>query len=479
MSISKQLASNVLWKYLEQFSVLGIQILCTFIMARFLSPSDYGIVNILVIFTAIANVIIDSGFAQAIVREKEITATDYSTVLYFNIAVSIVLYFILFILSGFIANLFNQPILADLSKITFLILPLNALCIVQNTMLVKNIKFKKLCLITLSSSLLASVIAVYIAYWLRNIWALVMQNLLTYLFRTMLLWFTTNYKPIAKFSFTSLKKFLKFSKNLLVSSLIGTIFNNIYSFIIGSAYSATSLGYYSQADRIKNACSHTTTQVIQAVTYPVLSKLNNEVGDIKEEYKKVILIALIFVGFIMVLFMGCACDLFELLMGSTTWRVTGTFFILLGVNGILYPLHCINQNILMVKGDSKTILFLEVVRRFIMITIIVVSLQFDIIYFVTSLSLYSFILLFLNLYYCGRPINYSVKEQLIDTIPIFVRLAVIGGLTYTITLLMSNFSLLVRVIISLCTGCIVGILVFWKNKHFKTALQLLKSVVKK
>lgn len=479
MSVSKQLANNVLWKYLEQFSVLGIQILCTFIMARFLSPSDYGIINILVIFTGIANVIIDSGFGQAIVREKEVTATDYSTVLYFNIVISIVLYFVLYLSSEGIADFFNQPILAELSKITFLILPLNALCIVQNTMLIKNIRFKKLCFITLSASLLASAIAIYIAYRYRNIWALVLQNLLTYFFRTLFLWFTTSFKPVAKFSLTSLKRYFRFSKNLLLSSLIGTLFNNIYAFIIGRAYSATSLGYFSQADRIKNACSHTTTQVIQAVTYPVLTKLNNEVGDIKEGYKKIISIALIFVGFIMVLFMGCACDLFELLMGSETWRVTGMFFVLLGVNGILYPLHSINQNILMVKGKSKTILFLEVTRRVIMISIIAVSVNFDIKYFVASLSLYSFLLLFLNLYYCGRPINYSIKEQLIDTLPIFVRLIIIGLATYTTTLLMADFDILVRVVASLGAGTVVGGIVFWRYKLFRTALQLLVSVVKK
>ena len=479
MSVSKQLANNVLWKYLEQFSVLGIQILCTFIMARFLSPSDYGIINILVIFTAIANVIVDSGFGQAIVREKEVTATDYSTVLYFNLAIAVILYFVLYFLSGTIARFFNQPFFEELSKITFLILPLNALCIVQNTMLIKNIKFKKLCFITLSASLLASGIAVYIAYRYRNIWALVLQNLLTYLFRTLFLWLTTSFRPVARFSVASLKRFFKFSKNLLVSSLIGTLFNNIYSFIIGHSYSAANLGYYSQADRIKNACSHTTTQVIQAVTYPVLTKMNNEVGNIKEGYKKIISIALMFVGFIMVLFMGCACDLFELLMGSETWRVTGMFFILLGVNGILFPLHCINQNILMVKGESKTILFLEVTRRVIMITIIAISVHFDIKYFVASLSLYSVLLLFLNLYYCGRPINYSVKEQLADTLPIFARLAIIGITTYATTLLMADFSLLMRVLTSLCTGSVIGIIVFWRYKHFRTALQLMRSMVKK
>lgn len=479
MSIGKQLASNVLWKNLEQFSVLGIQILCTFIMAHFLSPSDYGIINILIIFTGFANIIIDSGFGQAIIREKEVTPTDYSTVLYFNLAISIILYFILYFSSGFIADFFKQPVIEELSKITFLILPLNALCIVQSTMLVREIRFKKLCIITLAASLLASAIAIYIAYRYRNIWALVIQNLLTYFFRCLFLWVSTTFKPVIKFSTISLKRYFKFSKNLLVSSFIGCVFNNIYSVIIGRSFSAVDLGFYSQADRIKNACSHTTTQVIQSVTYPILTKIDKGTGELKEGYKKIIATSLIFVGFIMVLFMGCACDLFELLMGDEKWRVTGTFFMLLGINGILYPLHSINQNILMVKGKSKTILFLEITRRIIMITIIAISMQFDIKYFVFSLSVYSFLLLFLNLYYCGKPINYSVTEQLKDTLPIYTRLAIIFIVTYFIGEMLSAMNISIRVLVSLLVGGITGLIIFWNYRYFKASLALLKSIIKK
>jgi len=479
MSISKQLANNVLWKNLEQFSVLGIQLLCTFIMAHFLSPSDYGIINILIIFTGFANIIIDSGFGQAIIREKNVTLTDLSTVLFFNFTVSVILYIIFYFLSGLIADFFNQPIIEDLSKVTFLILPLNALCIVQNTMLVKEIRFKKLCIITLIASLIASAIAIYIAYKYRSIWALVIQNVLTYLLRCLFFWITTSFKPVPEFSVMSLRRYFKFSKNLLMSSFIGSVFNNIHSFVIGSSYSVTDLGYYSQADRVKNACSVTTTQVIQSVTYPILTKLDNEVGDIKDGYKKIISITLIFVGFLMVLFMGCACDLFELLMGSGQWRLTGKFFILLGISGVLYPLHCINQNILMVKGMSKTILYLEIARRVIMITLIAISIHFEISYFVFSLSVYSFLLLFLNLHFCGKPINYSVTEQLKDTLPIFIRLAIIFFITYFVRESLSVSHIIIRVISSLLAGSISGILLFWNYKYFKMALELLGSIIKK
>ena len=234
------------------------------------------------------------------------------------------------------------------------------------------------------------------------------------------LWLTTDFVPVLKFSFSSLKKYFSFSKNIMLSAIIGTIFNNIYSLVIGKAYSVTELGYYSQADRIKNLGSQTTTQVIQSVTYPFLSKINNETGDIKEGYKKIIAVTLIFVGTVMAFLMGCSPQLFELLLGSSEWRIAGIYFLLIGINGILFPLHCINQNILMVKGDSKTILRLEIVRRAIMVLILLVTVNFDMVIFVSGLTFYSISLLFLNLYYCGKPIDYSLKDYDISYVQEYV-----------------------------------------------------------
>lgn len=476
MGVSKQIASSALWKYLEQFSVMGIQFLGTFIMARFLSPSDYGIIGIMSVFTILSNTIINSGFGQAIIREKDVTRIDYSTILYFNIVISVVLYAILYLSSGFIAEFYNQPIINDISKITFLVLPLNALSIVQNTRLQKEIKFKKLCVISLISSLLSCVIAIYLAYTYRNVWALVIQNVLAYLFRAILLWLTTDFIPVLHFSIASLKHYFHFSKNILLSGLLGTIFNNIYTLLIGKVYTTSDLGFYTQAERFKNLGAHTTTEVIQTITYPILAKLNNENEDIKEAYKKIISITLMFVGIIMSLLMGCAQDLFEFLMGNEIWRLSGTYLLLMGVNGILYPLHCINQNILMVKGDSKTILMLELMRRAIMIAILLITINFNIMVFVFGLSLYSIILLFVNLYFCGKPINYTIRQQLKDVSPIFMRLFIIFIATISISAFNLFESPSIRLLVSIFIGITTSILCFWKYKYFQVVIKLLKAM---
>lgn len=477
MGIGKQIANNVMWKYLELLSVSGVQLVSTFVLARFLTPEDYGILGMVLVFTMLANVIVDSGFGQALIREKEVTREDYSTIFYFNVLVSLLLYILLYFASGSIARFYNEPLLNDVCKVTFLVLPLNALSLVQMTKMQRDIKFKKLCFVSLAAIVLSSLVAIYLAYVYRNVWALVVQNILIYFFRMLFLWVTTDFIPVLKFSFTSLKNYFAFSKNLMLSAIIGTIFNNIYSLVIGKAYSAAELGFYSQADRIKNLGSHTTTQVIQSVTYPFLSRINNETGDIKEGYKKIIAITLIFVGTVMALLMGCSPNLFELLLGSPVWRVAGTYFLLMGINGILYPLHCINQNILMVKGDSRTILRLEITRRVIMVIILAVTVNFDIAVFVSGLTFYSVVLLFLNLYYCGRPINYTVMEQLKDTMPIFIRLFIVVVVSMAAGYVANALPLILKVLVSLVVGAVTTILLFRTHPDFRQMITLLRSMI--
>ena len=479
MGVGKQIANNVIWKYLELVSVTGIQLITTFVMARFLTRVDYGIMGLVTVFTAIANVFVDSGFGQALIREKSVTREDYSTIFYFNLLISLVLYVVLYFSSGTIATLFNQPILENVCKVTFWILPLNALSLVQITKMQRELKFKKLCLVSITALFLSSLIAIYIVYLYRNIWALVFFNISIYFFKTLLLWLTTNFVPIIRFSISSLKKYTFFSKNLLASAFVATVFNNIYSVVIGRSYSTAELGLYSQAERLKNLTSQTATQVIQSVTYPFLSKMNNENEDIKEAYKKIIAVALIFVGFIMTILMGCSLDLFELLMGSSEWRSAGFYFMLMGVNGILYPLHSINQNIIMVKGDSKTVFRLEVFRRFVMILIVLITINYDIVVFVFGITIYSIMLLFINLYYCGRPIQYGVYEQLKDTFPIFLRLFIMITVSLGTTFLIKSFSLPLRLSVTLSVGVITGILLFRNQKDFRNILKLILLLANK
>ena len=471
----QQMAKNTMWNALEHFSLIGIQLLCTFALARFLTPSDFGIVGTLVIFTAIAQTIVKSGFGIAIIREKNVTDLDLSSVFYLNIGISFILYVILFFGSPLIARFYHEPILNDICKVTFLVVPVFAFQLVQTALCHRNLQFKKLAVISFISSVSSSVIAVIIAYHIRNVWALVFQNLLTYVFRGLLLWFTTKWYPIFKFSWTSINKFFGFSKNLLLTGLVQKVFENINALLIGHYYTTSDLGFYSQANRINNVASHQMTDVVKSVSYPILAKVNNNDCNVKEGYRKVIMVTIIFVGCLVALLAGISRDLMELLMGSAEWRVAGNYLLILGVTGALYPLHAINQNILNVKGQSKTLLKLEVTRRLVLVAILAITVHFNVIIFACGYAFYSFILVFLNLYVCGKPINYSLSEQLKDIIPIYSRQIAMVSIAIICNMIFTDSHIVFRMTISLLSSIIGGIALFWNYPQVKEIVVLYKK----
>ncbi len=473
--LKNDMIKNTIWSSIEKFSTLGIQIISTFILARFLSPYDFGILGLLTVFSSFSNCLIDSGFSQALIRDKYVTKSDYSSVLYFNIIIALILYIILFSSSNLIANFFNIQELDDISKCAFLALPLNAMSLVQNTILTKELRFKKLCIISLSSSIITSIITIILALHYRNVWVLVFQLVFSTFLRNILLWVFGDFWPNFIFSFNVIKKYFAFSKNLLLSGIIGNVFGNIYSIIIGKNYSIYDLGFYSQAEKIKNVISHNTTNVIQGVSYPVFVKLNNSGDNIIDAYKKIISVSLVFVGGLMTLVMVVSSDLFELFMGSH-WRTAGIYFLLLGINGILYPLHSINQNILLVSGDSKTILFLEIFRRCIMILILLITSIFNVYVFAAGLSLYSFVLLFINMHYCGKPIKYDLKNQLIDTFPILGKLFITICIGIFMNYILSDIYYILRIII--CELLSLSLLIYF-FKRDSNVIQVVDILYKK
>lgn len=459
----KDMINNSMWNAIERFGLIGIQLICTFILGRFLNPEDFGIVALLVVFTFIGNTITESGFSQALIREKDVKDITYNTVFYTNVFISIILYVILFFSSDFIADYYHQPILKDISKITFLVIPLNAFSLIQTTKCTINLEFKKMCIIIIISSLTSCTFALLYAYFYKNVWALVFQNVLTYAIKSILLWCTSKWKPSLTYSFSEIKRLFVFSRNLLISGIIGNIFNNIYIIITGRYYATTEVAFLSQADRIRQVASASTTQVIQGVSYPILSSINNNGGDVLSAYKKIIILTLTLVGFGMALLMGISEDLLALLMGNEIWRKSGYYLYILGISGILFPLHAVNQNILLVKGKGNTVLWLEIVRRSIMVLIIIFTLQFEVEIFIWGYAFYSFVLVFINLYVCGKPIGYTLTSQLKDIYPSILSFIIMLSVSYLCNFLTSDFNVYLRLTCCVICSASIGLLLLWSR----------------
>ena len=501
----QQMASGSFWNAMERFSTMGIQLICTFILARFLTPSMFGLMGMLVVFTLIGNTITESGFSQTLINEKEVSRQTLSTVFWTNIALSLLIYFILWFAAPYIAGFYHEPILTDVSRVTFLVIPLGALSIIQFTLCSRGLEFRKMCIISITASIISCIIAIIWAWRTHSVWALVVQNVMSYALRALGFWLTTKFRPALTFAGDELRRLFAFSRNLLITGLIGNIFNNIYTLLIGRFYGATQAGYFVQADRIRLVTSNSMTQVVQSVSYPILSQINNSSNPSKPSnlsnpsnpsnssnlsnpsnssnlyhpYRRIILVTLLFVGFLMTLLMSVGDDLMQLLMGSAEWRVAGQYLMALGVVGILYPLHAVNQNILLVKKMGRTVLWIEIARRALMIVLIVTALQFGVEVFVWSYALYSFLLIFLNLYICGRPIGYSLKDQLRDISPILMGFLLMIVVAECSNHILSMQSLILRFIITLSLTLILGLLYFHRNPSFREArvlaIQLLKS----
>lgn len=475
----QQMASSTLWNALERFSVMGIQLICTFVLARFLTPQMFGLMGMIVVFTLIGNTITESGFSQALIREKEIGKHTLSTVFWTNILLSLIVYVILWLCAPLIAQFFREPILTEVCRVTFLVIPLNALNLIHFTLCTRQLEFRKMCIISLVASIISCTIAIYWAWRTHSVWALVVQNVAAYALRTLGFWLTSHFRPTLTFTYDELKRLFAFSRNLLVTGLIGNVFNNIYTLLIGRFYGAMQAGFFVQADRIRLVTSANSTQVIQSVSYPILSKLNNEDSHrLKDAYRRIILITLLFVGFMMTILMCVSEDLMQLLMGGPEWRVAGRYLMALGVVGILYPLHAVNQNILLVKGMGSTVFWIEIARRTLMILLIVAALQFDIDVFVWSYALYSFLLIFLNLYVCGRPIGYGLMEQLRDISPLIIGFLLMIVVAECSNHILSLQSIILRFIINLSLTLFVGLLYFHRHPSFQEALDLALQLLK-
>lgn len=415
-SLKTKTVNGVFWSAVDRFSALGIQMICTLIVAHILTPADFGILGMISVFTAVGLTIIDSGFASAIIRRKDVTNIDYTSVFYFNVAISIFLYAIFYILSPFIASFYNEPELTAICRITFLILPISALGIVQNTILIKNIDFRSLAVISVISALISGLIGITLSYYLKNVWALVWQNFLMYSFRTIILWVVGKWHPMLQFSMTPIKKMWSYSINLLGFGLISNITQNLYPLIIGKIYSATQLGLYSQADRLQKLPSTSITDVIQRVCFPVLSEANDNLERLRDAYRRIIMVSFFIIFPLMILLIGIADQLIPLLLGDK-WLGAVVFFKILCLAGSLYPLHSINLNILNVVGKSKISLYLEITRKSLLALLIILFMNQGIITFVWMQVVYGVIVLILNIYFCGKEIQYSVFSQLKDLSP--------------------------------------------------------------
>lgn len=429
ISLKKQTLNGLLWSTIERFSVQVVQFILGIVLARLLFPSDYGLIGMLAVFMSISQALIDSGFSQALIQKKNANEKDYSTVFYFNIVAAIIIYGVLFFVSGPIAVFYDEPLLEKLIKIMGLNIVFSSFSIVQIAILTKELNFKKQSKASLISVIISGVVAIYFAYFGWGVWALVIQILLKSSVNALLLFLLTNWKPILIFSKKSFRALFSFGSKLLFSGLLNAVFNNVYLIIIGKFFSVKELGYYTRANQFQQLPSETITVILQRVTFPVLSSIQDEDHKLFLYYKRFINLAA-FVNFPLMIGLIVVAKPLIILLLTDKWIDAVPFLQLLCFVGILYPIHAINLNLLKVKGRSDLFLKLEIYKKILIIISILLTLSHGIKALIIGQIVCSFISLYLNTYYTKKLINYGFFGQLKDLFKYLVISIITGIIIY-------------------------------------------------
>lgn len=417
-SLKTKTIRGTFWSFADGILGQGVTFLVGIILARILTPEEYGIIGIILIFIAVFNSIVDSGFSNALIRKSNADDADYNTVFLLNLGLSVFLYFILFFSASIIADFFKLSELYLLLRVMGIIIILNALSIIQRTILIKNIDFKTQTKVSLIASISSGVIGISMAIGGVGVWSLVGQLISLQLFGTFFLWFFNKWRPSFIFSLKSFKELFSFSWKLLVSGLIDTLWKELYQVVIGKFYLPETLGQYTRAVQFKNIFSTNLTTVVQRVSFPVLSEIQDEKERLKYAYKKIIKITM-FITFICMLGLAAIAKPLILVLIGNKWLVAASFLQIICFSGMLYPLHAINLNMLKVKGRSDLFLYLEVLKKIVAIGPLILGIFVGIYWMLWASVLTGFFSYYLNSYYSGRDLNYSCWEQLRDVFPSF------------------------------------------------------------
>lgn len=371
--LEHKVASGVVWSLSEKLLSMVVQMVVSIIVARQLMPEDFGVMAIMTFFTSVALTIVDSGFSQTLIRKQSPTDEEYRTVLSFNIVISFALYALFVALAPAISRFYDHEIIATIAPVLFLVLPINSLCVVQTVMFTREFRFALLSKIVFAASLISGVVAVVMALLGCGIWSLVAQRLLMMAIKAIAFWSIRRWRTTAKVNLRVLGAMAPFSLRLLATDLIASIYNNVAQLFIGKMYSTAQLGFYSQAQKLKDLPVTSTMQAVQGVTYPALSQLKEDKRKFTDGFERIVML-LSFVLFpVMLGFVATAEDMFLLLLGER-WMPTVPYFKILALSGLFYPLAMVAYNVLKSLSDGRVIVRLEVAKRVIMTIILCVAI---------------------------------------------------------------------------------------------------------
>lgn len=448
--LKNKTVKGVMWNTIQSLSSKGIQFFFMLFMTRLLSPSDYGMFGMVYIFMAISGTFIDSGFGSALIRKKNRTSVDESTVFYFNIVASTICYIILFFTAPFIGDFYNMPELGRILRVMGLSLVISSFGSIQGLRYTIALNFKTPAIIYTCSNIFSGCIGLVLAYQGYGVWALVWQLVITSLFTATVLIVFQRWRPLWAFSWKSFHEMFSFSSKLLASRLIDTLYKNIYPVFIGKFYNAATLGFYSRAQQIAQFPSINATTAFQSVTYPTLCKLQDDNARLESSYRRLIKVTAFVIFPLMTGLAVIAFPLIRTILGAK-WEYSATLLTIICFSMMWYPIHAINLNLLQVKGRSDLFLRLEIIKKILGIGVIIITIPLGIEAMCYGSIISSIFTLVINTYYTDKLIHVGFLKQMCDLRYTFLLCIIMGIFMLSINRFILS-SDIIRLIVSIPVG---------------------------
>lgn len=477
MNLKKAATAGIIWTFLDTVVGRGIGIIAAILLARMLSPREFGLLGMIYIFTGIATSLADSGMSASLIRHKEADALDYTTVFYTNLFFAGLVYGLLFLAAPAIAAFYQEPALVPISKIYGLLIILRAFSAVQVAILSREMDFKKLMILSLPGTLIGAVFGVLLAANGWKVWSLIGMQLLNQTIYSILLWWYSRWKPSWHFSKERLKIHYSFGYKLMLSGLLNTVFDNLYNLIIGKFFSVTALGFFERAKKFNQYPVSILTGIIGRVAYPLLSGIQGQRERLASVYKQILQFIFFVAAPSMLLLSVVAVPLFTVVLGGK-WVESAVLFKILCFSAILYPIHVFNLNLLKVEGRSDLFLRLEIIKKIIVVVVVIASFPFGLKGLVWGMVLTSFLALVVNTHYTQKLINYSLFSQILDMRRTIIALVVMYAVAYFLAhTLLGAYALGWQIILPLFAGSLVYLLASLLLKN--PALIMIAQIIKK
>ena len=467
--------SNFIWRFAERCGAQIVTLIVSIVLARILSPEDYGTVALVTVFTTIMQVFVDSGLGTALIQKKNADDIDFSSVFYFNCVVCLILYMIMFIAAPFIASFYEDSSLTPIVRVISLTIVISGIKGIQQSYVSRNMLFKRFFFSTIGGTIFSAFLGIYLAYTGFGVWAIVMQQLSNTAVDTLILWITVKWRPKKVFSWVRLKELLSFGWKMLASSLLDTVYNNLRNLVIGKFYTSADLAYYNQGDKFPKVIVTNINTSIDSVLFPTMASAQDDAEQIKNMARRAIKTSTYIMAPIMMGLAFCAKSVVEVIL-TEKWFACVPYLQIFCITYMFYPIHTANLNAIKSMGRSDLFLKLEIAKKVVGMLLLIVTMWFGVFAMACSLLVSTMTSMIINSWPNRTLLRYSFKEQIIDIVPSILCAVIMGVVISSVSIF--DFGNIITLVIHVLLGIVVYIVLSWlfKLDELKYLIEIVKKM---